>query len=79
MALIKRELQAGSLPQNSDKKLLFLQNDLALLALLRKTLIMNGAGKGNRTDVILLTLYALDFIILTLLVALWRFQKKEVC
>jgi hypothetical protein len=31
------------------------------------------------TDVILLTLYALDFVILMLLVALWRFQKKEVC
>jgi hypothetical protein len=31
------------------------------------------------TDVILLTLYAFDFIILMLLVALWLFQKKEVC
>ncbi|MGD0815200.1 MAG: ABC transporter permease subunit [Verrucomicrobiota bacterium] len=31
------------------------------------------------TDVILLTLYALDFIVLMLLLALWRFQKKEVC
>jgi len=31
------------------------------------------------TDVILLTLYAFDFIVLMLLLALWRFQKKEVC
>jgi ABC-type transport system involved in multi-copper enzyme maturation permease subunit len=31
------------------------------------------------TDVILLTLYALDFVVLMLLLALWRFQKKEVC
>jgi ABC-type transport system involved in multi-copper enzyme maturation permease subunit len=31
------------------------------------------------TDVIFLTLYALDFIALMLLLALWRFQKKEVC
>jgi Cu-processing system permease protein len=31
------------------------------------------------TDVILLTLYALDFIVWMLLLALWRFQKKEVC
>jgi ABC-type transport system involved in multi-copper enzyme maturation permease subunit len=30
-------------------------------------------------DVILLTLYAIDFIVWMLLLALWRFQKKEVC
>jgi hypothetical protein len=33
----------------------------------------------NGHDVILLTLYALDFVILTLLLAWWRFQRKEVC
>ena len=42
------------------------------LAILQGT-IMNG------TDVILLTLYAFDFIVWMLLLALWRFQKKEVC
>jgi ABC-type transport system involved in multi-copper enzyme maturation permease subunit len=31
------------------------------------------------TDVIYLTLYALDFVILMLLLAWWRFQSKEVC
>ena len=31
------------------------------------------------TDVVLLTLYALDFIVWMLLLALWRFQRKEVC
>lgn len=30
-------------------------------------------------DVILLTLYAMDFIVLMLLLAWWRFQTKEVC
>ena len=33
--------------------------------------------KGS--DVLLLTLYALDFVILMLLLAGWRFQSKEVC
>jgi ABC-type transport system involved in multi-copper enzyme maturation permease subunit len=33
----------------------------------------------NGHDVILLTLYALDFVILMLLLAWWRFQRKEVC
>jgi ABC-type transport system involved in multi-copper enzyme maturation permease subunit len=33
----------------------------------------------KQTDVMLLSLYALDFIVLMLLLALWRFQKKEVC
>jgi ABC-type transport system involved in multi-copper enzyme maturation permease subunit len=33
----------------------------------------------TRKDVALLTLYAFDFIGLMLLLALWRFQKKEVC
>lgn len=31
------------------------------------------------SDVILLTLYALDFVVLMLLLAWWRFQIKEVC
>lgn len=35
--------------------------------------IMNGS------DVILLTFYALDFLIFMLLLAWWRFQTKEVC
>lgn len=30
-------------------------------------------------DVLLLTLYALDFVICMLLLAWWRFQRKEVC
>ena len=33
----------------------------------------------NENDVLLLTLYALDFVILMLLFAWWRFQGKEVC
>ncbi|HEY3915791.1 MAG TPA: ABC transporter permease subunit [Verrucomicrobiae bacterium] len=33
----------------------------------------------NGSDVAYLTLYALDFVILMLLFALWRFYKKEVC
>lgn len=33
----------------------------------------------NSHDVILLTFYALDFVILMLLLAWWRFQSKEVC
>jgi Cu-processing system permease protein len=33
----------------------------------------------NGGDVFILTLYALDFIILMLLLAWWRFQRKEVC
>ena len=33
--------------------------------------------KGS--DVLLLTLYALDFVAFILLLALWRFQRKEVC
>jgi ABC-type transport system involved in multi-copper enzyme maturation permease subunit len=33
----------------------------------------------ERRDVILLTLYALDFVILMLLLAWWRFRTKEVC
>ena len=33
----------------------------------------------NGNDVLLLTLYALDFVILMLLLAWWRFQRKEVC
>jgi ABC-type transport system involved in multi-copper enzyme maturation permease subunit len=40
--------------------------------------ILNGnIMKGG--DVLWLTLYALDFIILMLLLAWWRFQRKEVC
>ena len=31
------------------------------------------------TDVVYLTLYAVDFIVLMLLLAWWRFQTKEVC
>lgn len=33
----------------------------------------------NENDVVLLTLYAADFVILMLLLAWWRFQGKEVC
>ncbi|HTV40172.1 MAG TPA: hypothetical protein VMF08_06340 [Candidatus Sulfotelmatobacter sp.] len=33
----------------------------------------------NENDVVLLTLYAADFIVLMLLLAWWRFQSKEVC
>lgn len=42
------------------------------------TQILQGSVlKGN--DVVLLTLYALDFIICMLLLAWWRFRTKEVC
>jgi ABC-type transport system involved in multi-copper enzyme maturation permease subunit len=40
-------------------------------------IIQGGIMKG--TDVSLLTLYALDFVVLMLLLAWWRFQTKEVC
>jgi ABC-type transport system involved in multi-copper enzyme maturation permease subunit len=40
--------------------------------------ILQGSMLQGR-DVFLLTLYALDFIILMLLLAWWRFQTKEVC
>jgi ABC-type transport system involved in multi-copper enzyme maturation permease subunit len=42
------------------------------------TAILQGSMM-SRTDVVLLTLYALDFVVLMLLLALWRFQKREVC
>jgi ABC-type transport system involved in multi-copper enzyme maturation permease subunit len=38
-----------------------------------------GGSILNGNDVLLLSLYALDFIILMLLLAWWRFQNKEVC
>jgi ABC-type transport system involved in multi-copper enzyme maturation permease subunit len=38
-----------------------------------------GGSLVNGSDVIYLTLYALDFVILMLLLAWWRFQSKEVC
>ena len=42
------------------------------------TQVLQGSiMKGS--DVLLLTLYALDFIIFMLLLAWWRFQTKEVC
>ena len=42
------------------------------------TQILQGSVlKGN--DVVLLTLYAFDFIICMLLLAWWRFRTKEVC
>jgi ABC-type transport system involved in multi-copper enzyme maturation permease subunit len=40
--------------------------------------IMQGSIM-RMNDVVLLTLYAGDFIICMLLLALWRFEKKEVC
>jgi hypothetical protein len=33
----------------------------------------------NASDVLYLTLYAVDFIVLMLLLAWWRFKSKEVC
>jgi hypothetical protein len=40
--------------------------------------IVNGSiMKGS--DVLYLTLYALDFVVLMLLLAWWRFRTKEVC
>ena len=40
--------------------------------------IINGSMM-KESDVLLLSLYALDFIILMLLLAWWRFTSKEVC
>ncbi|HEV2327354.1 MAG TPA: ABC transporter permease subunit [Verrucomicrobiae bacterium] len=40
--------------------------------------ILEGSIMGGH-DVVLLTLYAVDFVILMLLLAWWRFQRKEVC
>jgi ABC-type transport system involved in multi-copper enzyme maturation permease subunit len=40
--------------------------------------ILNGAIMDGH-DVVLLTLYAVDFVILMLLLSWWRFQNKEVC
>jgi ABC-type transport system involved in multi-copper enzyme maturation permease subunit len=40
-------------------------------------ILQGSIMKGS--DVFLLTLYAFDFIVVMLLLALWRFQKKEVC
>jgi ABC-type transport system involved in multi-copper enzyme maturation permease subunit len=40
--------------------------------------ILNGSMM-NGNDVLLLTLYAADFVILMLLLSWWRFQRKEVC
>jgi ABC-type transport system involved in multi-copper enzyme maturation permease subunit len=40
-------------------------------------ILQGNMMKGG--DVLLLTLYALDFIILMLLLAGWRFHRKEVC
>lgn len=40
--------------------------------------IIQGSMLGGR-DVILLTLYAVDFVVLMLLLAWWRFRTKEVC
>ena len=40
--------------------------------------ILQGSIMGGN-DVIMLTLYALDSVILMLLLAWWRFQSKEVC
>jgi len=38
-----------------------------------------GGSLMSGHDVVLLTLYAADFIVLMLLLAWWRFQTKEVC
>jgi ABC-type transport system involved in multi-copper enzyme maturation permease subunit len=40
-------------------------------------ILQGGIMKGG--DVLLLTLYALDFVVAMLLLAWWRFQAKEVC
>jgi Cu-processing system permease protein len=40
-------------------------------------ILEGGLMDGN--DVFLLSLYALDFVMLMLLLAWWRFQRKEVC
>lgn len=42
------------------------------------TQILGGSLMSGH-DVILLTLYAMDFVVLMLLLAWWRFQTKEVC
>ena len=42
------------------------------------TAILQGSMM-KRTDVLLLTLYAFDIVAVMFLLALWRFQKKEVC
>jgi len=38
-----------------------------------------GGSVMNASDVLYLTLYALDFVVLMLLLAWWRFKTKEVC
>jgi len=40
--------------------------------------IINGEMIGGK-DVCFLSLYALDFVVLMLLLSWWRFQRKEVC
>jgi ABC-type transport system involved in multi-copper enzyme maturation permease subunit len=67
---------AGNGPYSSSNPLYYLLPSYGPFNLFGE-IIEGSMLKG--ADVLLLTLYALDFVILMLLFAWWRFQRKEVC